>query len=817
MLFRSYRSKLQAALLLLGLAGIGLTVWEASDGATRALRAATRERLVSIRETRGRQIQRYFEDVGNHVLALSSDEATISALEQFAASWPSIPAAGPAEVAQLESFYRTSFAEVTAKEPLGAEILARWFPADPRTLRLQHVFVASNPYPLGSKYHLLSAADAGGYGAVHARYHPTLQRYRSAFGFYDIFLMEGASGRILYSVMKEVDLGVVLTEDPYRRTGLAAAWKRAMEVPEPETWVIEDYAPYLPSHLAPAAFAAAPVYRAGRPIGVLAIQLSIAEVNRVMTGDRRWAEDGLGKTGQAYILASDGTLRSDLRPEIENPAEFYRDLQRSGVPAEKLERIRRHGTAVLNLQPEAIPKRREVLQSKAAVPVHGLDWRLVAEIDAGEAFDPVSRLRWRMLLNALGIAVALFLAARLLGAAVTRPVLRLADGARQLGRGDFQVRLPVDSSDEIGKLAESFNSMAAELQETTVSRKALDRILNSLINGVFVVAAERGSSAEAILAAPLKNANVAALQLLGYEPGELNGLRFDQILAGDDAVWRDHLSRLVGTGRLPAMETALTTKAGPAIPVLFSASWLTSDDGKEPGLVCVSQDISEWKETQEKLRVLTERLITAQEEERGRLARELHDDLTQRMAAVAIDAGRLERLLPAANGQSRELLERIRQQMAELSGDVHGLSRRLHPSALDDLGLPAAIESESRAFFERGGAPVEFSCSGSFEAVPRPSQLALYRIVQEALRNVHKHSGADEVRVRLTNEGERVKLAIVDNGRGFDPQAPNMHGGIGLASIEERVRLMGGRLKVCSQPGHGTRILVSIPSGAQRE
>ena len=180
-----------------------------------------------------------------------------------------------------------------------------------------------------------------------------------------------------------------------------------------------------------------------------------------------------------------------------------------------------------------------------------------------------------------------------------------------------------------------------------------------------------------------------------------------------------------------------------------------------------------------------ERLITAQEEERSRLARELHDDLTQRMAAVAIDAGRLERLISGSDGTPKALLERVRQQMAELSRDVHGLSRRLHPSVLDDLGLAAAIESENRAFFERGGAPVEFSSEGSFDTLPRSRQLALYRIVQEALRNVSKHSGADEVRMALSSDGQTVRLSVSDNGRGFDRESPDTHRGIGLASMAE--------------------------------
>ena len=310
-------------------------------------------------------------------------------------------------------------------------------------------------------------------------------------------------------------------------------------------------------------------------------------------------EEGLGQTGQSYIVGSDGTLRSDLRREIEDPEAFYRDLHQSGVSPEQLARIRRFGTAVLNLDPAAVPAKSEVLRSTAALPVHGLAWTLVAEIEAGEAFQAVSLLRWRMLRNALLVAIVLFAAAHVLAGAVTRNLLRLAAGARQLGRRDFTVRLPVDSTDEIGYLAESFNNMATELQETTVSRQELDRILHSLMNGVFVVSADRASSVDEILASPVQTANAAALHVLGYE--SLHGVALEVILAGDADGWRARFARLRSQGRLPAVETALQTASGRSVPVLFSASWLANDDEKEPGLVCVSQDISEWKDTQEKL------------------------------------------------------------------------------------------------------------------------------------------------------------------------------------------------------------------------
>ena len=797
-----FQSKLLWTFLSLGLAAVGLTLIEASRSASAALRDATEERLTAVRQSRAHLIEQYFRDTGNHVLALSSDESAIAALEQFAETWPAIPQR-PDDAEVLGRYYRAEFSQLTLREPALAAKAMEWMPETPEARALQRVYIAENPYPHGSRP-LLVAGDAGQYSTVHARFHPTLERYRSAFGYYDVFLID-ANGRLLYSVMKEIDLGVDLQQSVYRETGLARAWRRAMALPEPESYVIEDYSPYLPSRLAPAAFVATPMYRAGIKIGVLAIQLPISEINRVMTGGRQWESEGLGATGEAYVVAQDGTLRSDLRAEIEQPEQFIRQLREAGVGEEVLNRIQRYRTAVLNLRvPDSLS--RGMLRSKGPLQLPDLQWQIVARISEAEALRPIGALQRNLLWQTAVVALVLSAAAILLARRVTRPVLALARSARQLGKRDFTVRTPVTSDDEIGELAAAFNRMTEDLQNTTVSRDELDRMLTSLINAVFVVNAPRDASVDAILDAPIRQANPAALKLLARE--EVSTVRLGDLLTGEPDVWRSRLERLRTQGRLPATEARIATHDGESCPVLFAASWLADEPGRTSGIVFAAQDIAEWKRTQAELERLTERLISAQEEERARLARELHDDLTQRLAAVAIDAGRLQRLAPEADA----LLERIKQQMVALSRDVHGLSRRLHPSALTDLGLIAAVESECRAFFERGGAPVVFDYDPDVEDLPRETQLGLYRIVQEALRNITRHADADEVAIELRRTATSVLLRVTDNGRGFDPAA-SAHSGLGLSSMEERSRILGGRLDVQSSPGRGTQIVVEAPTG----
>lgn len=329
----SLRTRFQATFVLLSLAAVGLTGWIASVSASAALREATHNRLAAIRRTRQHALERYFEELGKHVVALSTSETTALAVHELREAWDRIPGAAADSSASraLARFYESNVATQIARRLPTQELLATWFPQDARVRTLQHDVIAANPHPVGSKDVLLEVQ--GPWGEAHARHHPTFHRDQSAFGFYDIFLITAPEGRVVYTVMKKVDLGANLMIEPYRSTRLGRVYRRALEVSaeDPDdAVVIEDFAPYVASAFAPAAFIAAPVRVAGTTVGVLAMQLSIAEVDRVMTGAQRWQDEGLGATGQAYVIGSDGTLRSDLWALLEDADRFYESLSQAG-------------------------------------------------------------------------------------------------------------------------------------------------------------------------------------------------------------------------------------------------------------------------------------------------------------------------------------------------------------------------------------------------------------------------------------------------------------------------------------------------------
>ena len=212
-------------------------------------------------------------------------------------------------------------------------------------------------------------------------------------------------------------------------------------------------------------------------------------------------------------------------------------------------------------------------------------------------------------------------------------------------------------------------------------------------------------------------------------------------------------------------------------------------------------DITDRKEAADQARDLSGRLIKAQEEERARLARELHDDISQRLARLTIDLGRAER--EPSGEASMALVRGVHEALATLSDDVHSLSYRLHPSALVDLGLPDALKSECIKLAERESIVVDMKLRDLPSAIPPEVAIALFRIAQEAMRNAVRHGRARCIHLSMRGLDGGLQLAVRDDGIGFDPSHHLNRPSLGLASMRERTRLLRGELDVESTPGQG--------------
>jgi PAS domain S-box-containing protein len=224
----------------------------------------------------------------------------------------------------------------------------------------------------------------------------------------------------------------------------------------------------------------------------------------------------------------------------------------------------------------------------------------------------------------------------------------------------------------------------------------------------------------------------------------------------------------------------------------------------------VFRDITEGKRADEELADLSRRLIRAQEEERAMIARELHDDVTQRLAVLAIDAGRAE--LAAANGEQGEAMRALREGLVRISEDVHSLAYELHSSVLEELGLVEALRAACERLGRRSSVVVSLDLDPKADQLARDAALCLFRVAQEALNNVARHSRGRVARVALQPMDDGVLLAVRDDGVGFDPASPGTRKTLGLASMRERLRLVHGTLDIESAPGNGTAVIAWVPA-----
>jgi two-component system, NarL family, sensor histidine kinase UhpB len=235
---------------------------------------------------------------------------------------------------------------------------------------------------------------------------------------------------------------------------------------------------------------------------------------------------------------------------------------------------------------------------------------------------------------------------------------------------------------------------------------------------------------------------------------------------------------------------------------------------RETNTILAAQ-LAESTTKEEEIRNLSARLIDAQEEERKRLARELHDDLSQQIAALSIATGSLKRQLPETATESRNAIDRLHSKLVQLASSVRRLSHELHPAILEYSGLGAALRSYCEQFDTLTGIQVSQDIQGSFDDVSPSAALCLFRVTQEALNNVARHARVSAASVELKRAEGILQLTVADAGVGFATGGNPAKGGLGLLNIRERVRLVHGEVAIGTRPGQGTIIVVRIPEHAE--
>jgi len=392
---------------------------------------------------------------------------------------------------------------------------------------------------------------------------------------------------------------------------------------------------------------------------------------------------------------------------------------------------------------------------------------------------------------------------------VSMKLISLKNAVLQVGQGHLDTKIPVATNDEIGIVAEAFNKMTADLKQITVSKNYVDKIIESMADMLIVFNSDR----------KIEKVNRATLNLLRYEEPELFGKEMDVLLGAPNA---DHsfVDGIIQTGSIRNCETELICKDCQKISVSLSGS-LMSDSG---GFVFVAQDNTERKLAEEmlrkserELRLLSSRILETQESERKRVARELHDGIGQALTGIkfALENG-VRRLKETETAPHFKVLDDIVPLIQATVDETRRIAMGLRPSTLDDIGISETIYWFCQQYENiYKNIRILKLIEVEEDQIPETLKTVIFRVLQESLNNVAKHSGADRVQLILQQQGDTVKLIVEDNGSGFDSEKPLPQNasrrGFGLASMRERIELSGGKFTLQSAPGQDTRICALWP------
>ncbi|MDF0665970.1 MAG: PAS domain S-box protein [Nitrospira sp.] len=393
---------------------------------------------------------------------------------------------------------------------------------------------------------------------------------------------------------------------------------------------------------------------------------------------------------------------------------------------------------------------------------------------------------------------------------------RQAETALQKAKEDLEQKV-TERTQELATVNRTLVTQITERAQTEqalrLSQGRLADILDIAEDAIIVTADDRS----------ITLFNQGAVKLFGYDPEEVLGNRIDLLLPERFRI--DHPSYINALAHdsesahrmAQRREMVGLKKDGSEFPAEASISKLSL--GERTTFTVIVRDITDRLRTERQLQSLTTELMAVQEEERRRIARELHDDVNQRLALLAIEMTNMLSAPSTLTVQAKETIQSLNQRLVRISDDVRRMAYQFHPSILDDLGLTAALKHMADEWSEKTGIKIVIVQQEVTDPLPRDIASCLYRVAQESLTNIMKHARAARVELELTCDDQEITLSIYDTGVGFDlKDIRARHPGLGLVNMRERVRSVRGRLDIQSQLGRGTHIIVHIPfSGALHE
>jgi class 3 adenylate cyclase len=505
----SIQTKMILLLLAVSLSSIAVVAWNSYKSGRAALIRAAEDHLKGVQVAKTTTLKAMLDSLRDQVISMSDSHVTIDGMREFRAAYKSLNAASLTleQSEKLEGFYENDFLPKLAEQIDGEPVLEQYLPVKPAERYLQYHYLSNNPHPYGKKQELEeSESDQSSYGKIHETYHNAFERAVKIFGFEDVMLVDAESMEIVYSYQKTSEFATNLETGPYANTLMASKVRAMRGNNDRDDFKIADFEPYRPSLGKPMAFAVSPIFDGPQMIGLLVLQFPIDNFNKVLTGNFNWAEEGMGQTGETYLVGPDKTMRSRSRFMYEKPKDFVQLLRQSSVPTSVVERIEKQGNVIcaMPVESESVAaafrgqkgimvvndyRGEETLSAYGPLELNSLRWAVITEKDLAEVEAPIHQLGRTVLIVASGMALAVTLLALMFSHLLTRPLRALTEGALRLGRGETDVKVRVKSRDEFGELGRVFNQMSENIKQQTERLEGQVRENQELLHSILPASA----------------------------------------------------------------------------------------------------------------------------------------------------------------------------------------------------------------------------------------------------------------------------------------------------------------------------------------
>jgi PAS domain S-box-containing protein len=600
------RTKLFLTVLVLAVPAIVLVGVLSYLGGKATVEQTTLERLTAVRAGKANQIEEYFDGVRSLARIFAKDRMIVDAMIDFDDAHQTLRdiELAPDQREAVAEYYRASFLPRLESQTDARPDPAVYLPADEADFYLQYHYIVANQNAEGEKDLLDDAGDGSEYSAVHSLIHPVLRGFVHEFGFHDLFLISG-SGHIVYTVTKEVDLGTSLIDGPYKGTNLATVFREAAYDHVGDAVQLVDFAPYAPSYGEPASFMAAPIIDGAWLLGVLVLQVPVGEIDDVMTGNRDWEVDGLGETGETFLVGPDFKMRSNSRFFLEDPAGYIEAAEAAGASTDDLRQIRSFGTTILLQEVRTAAAEAaqagetatttatdyrgvEVLTSHAPLSIEGVEWVILSEIDADEAFARIRIFTRNLVFRLVGLLALVLVASWILSRRFVAPIVELDDAAGRFAAGEEDVEVPVASGDELGGLARSFNQMVSAIRQKTAELQKTAEELEGVSSVIL-----RWDTQGRILFM-----NDYGLKLFGFTADEVVGEPLAGSIVPASEVVEQNIRRMIDEiaadpARYESDETENQRKDGGRIWMAWRNTPILGDDGRLREILTIGIDITE--------------------------------------------------------------------------------------------------------------------------------------------------------------------------------------------------------------------------------